>query len=124
MSLHIAGPIAETEHERIARAFIAAFSTGNTALVETFLHPNVVYQSDAASHVRGRDNTIGVYQRLFQRFTSIRMEVVTLAVSGHVVLAELSLSISMPGRRVLRFLSFVSLEIDDGEVAVWRQVHA
>lgn len=107
------------QNEKLVRDFCAAWQRRDIEELVGFFTPDAVYHNMPMAPVSGHDGIRQVLQLFVPPAQSIDFEVLNLASSGPVVLAERVDRFVMGGKKVE--LPVVGVfEIRDGKIALWR----
>ncbi|GGE03629.1 DNA-directed RNA polymerase sigma-70 factor [Aureimonas endophytica] len=108
-------PVAREEGERIARAFFAASTSGDTATLRTLLAENAVLRSDGGGKVFAFINPIAGLDRLLRMFEGVRRK----WGDGWAVMVEPVWIDGLPGyvsRERGEILQTTALAVEDGRI--------
>lgn len=112
------------ELELIVRDFVTILNEGSDAEIHAFLADDVTYKPSARQCVTGRAAVVAMICEIRDSFTEWRTELVNVAVSGPVVLAELATLLALPSKDPQWVMSFASFRLDSFRISTWHQVHA
>ena len=70
------------------RQFVASFEKRDADLLGTFFDDAIVFSNHGDPEVRGKENVVQVWKRVFETFAQVRFETIHQAVNGAIVLAE------------------------------------
>jgi len=112
------------EIELVVRDFITILNDGGDHELHAFLTEDVTYQPSAREIVRGRVAVVSMICEIRDTFTEWRTELVSLAVCGPVVLAELAMCLTLPSTGPQWVMGFASFRIDNFRISAWHQMHA
>jgi limonene-1,2-epoxide hydrolase len=112
------------EIELVVRDFVTILNEGSDHDIHAFLTEDVTYQPSAREIVRGRGAVVSMIRDIRGTFTDWHTELVSLAVSGQVVLAELAMCLTLPATGPQWVMGFASFRVDNFRISAWHQVHA
>jgi limonene-1,2-epoxide hydrolase len=106
--------------EDLISNFIATFEKRDGDLLAPFFTDDILFTNYGNPTVRGKDQVIEVWKRVFHLFHVVRFETVNQAVNSSIVLAEQIHHLTLPGREAAPVYNMACYEIRDGRIAVWR----
>ncbi|MFS0795077.1 nuclear transport factor 2 family protein [Microbacterium sp. 1P10AE] len=116
--------IERLEFELIVRDFITVLNEGSTRELHAFLADDVHYRPSAQLTVYGRSDVVAMIEAIKRTFQEWRVFLVSVAVTGDVVLAEQSMSLRLPGCEPHLVMGFASFRLQNSRISAWHQIHA
>ena len=116
--------IEQLELELIVRDFITVLNEGSTRDLHAFLADDVHYRPSAQCTVYGRSAVVAMIDDIKHTFEEWRTFMVSVAVTGQVVLAEQSMSLRLPGCQPHLVMGFASFRLEHFRIAAWHQTHS
>jgi len=116
--------IEQLELELIVRDFITVLNEGSTRELHAFLADDIRYQPSVERTICGRSAVVSMIEDIKHTFEEWRTSMVSVAVTGDVVLAEQSLVLRLPGCRPHLVMGFASFRLESSRIAAWHQIHA
>jgi limonene-1,2-epoxide hydrolase len=116
--------IEQLEFELIVRDFITVLNEGSTRELHAFLADDVHYRPSASLTVSGRSDVVEMIDAIKRDFEEWRIFLVSVAVTGDVVLVEQSLSLRLPGCQPHLLMGFASFRVEGFRITAWHQTHA
>jgi limonene-1,2-epoxide hydrolase len=112
------------ELELIVRDFVTILNVGSDHEIHAFLSDDITYRPSVHQCVIGRSAVVAMICDIRSSFAEWRTEVVSVAVTGPVVLAELALRLALPYKEPQLVMGFASFRVDDFRISAWHQIHA
>ncbi len=112
------------ELELIVRDFVTILNDGSDLDIHAFLADDVTYKPSSRQSVTGRSAVVAMISEIRNTFSDWHTEVVSMAVVGPVVLAELAMLLTLPSKEPQWVMSFASFRVDHFRIAAWHQIHA
>ncbi|MET0885735.1 MAG: nuclear transport factor 2 family protein [Mycetocola sp.] len=116
--------IEQLELELIVRDFITVLNEGSALELHAFLADDIHYRPSAQRTIYGRAAVVAMVEDIKHTFDEWRTFMVSVAVTGDVVLAEQSMSLRLPGCQPHLVMGFASFRIEGFRIAAWHQIHA
>lgn len=106
--------------EALIQDFVATFEKRDADLLAPFFHDEIFFANHGDPDVRGRDNVVQIWKRVFETFEEVRFETIHQAVNGQIVLAEQFHHLALPGRESVPVRNMAVYEVRDGQIILWR----
>ncbi|GBR00229.1 limonene-1,2-epoxide hydrolase catalytic domain [Komagataeibacter europaeus] len=101
------------------RQFVASFEKRDAELLKTFLDDAIVFSNHGDPEVRGKENVVQIWKRVFTAFAQVRFETIRQAVDGAIVLAEQIHHLALPGRESAAIPNMATYEVRNGRIVLW-----
>lgn len=101
------------------RQFVASFEKRDADLLGTFFDDAIVFSNHGAPEVRGKENVVQVWKRVFETFAQVPFETIHQAVNGAIVLAEQIHHLALPGREAAAIPNMATYEVRNGRIVLW-----
>ena len=108
-----------TEAEKVARAFMASWSSRDLDTIMGFFAPDAVYHNIPLAPLNGAKEIAETIAGFLTIFETVEFEVLNLAVNGHVVMTERVDHFTIAGKPASLPVSG-TIEIRDGKVQAFR----
>ena len=100
-------------------AFIAAWPSGDAAVLEPFFSPDAVYHNIPMEPARGRDAILATFAEFMAMGGQVRVDVAHLVAAGPIVMTERVDHFISPEQTISLPLMGVT-EVHDGVITAWR----
>lgn len=115
--------IERLELELIVRDFVTILNDGTVRDLHPFLTEDVRYKPAPDKLVLGRDAVSAMISELRSAFIEWRTTLLSVAVTGHVVLTEQEMILGLPETGPQVLMGFSSFRLDGFRICSWHQVH-
>lgn len=112
------------ELEMVVRDFLTVLNDGQATEIHAFLTEDVVYRPSASCNILGRLAVVSMIKDIRATFDDWHTEIVNVAVTRNVVIAELVLRMRLPSSDPQCIMSFASFHLDGFRISAWHQLHA
>ena len=114
-----ADPTPESNGEWIKK-LVGVFEKKDTTLMKLFFHPDVVFENYGTPKIEGMKATLELWDKVFQKFETVKFETVHQVANGNLVLAEQIHHLGLKGKKVAPIMNMAIYEFKDGKIVAWR----
>lgn len=112
------------ERELVVRDFVTMLNDGEAHELLPFLTEDVTYKPSPHRVVAGAGPVVAMVNELRCTFVEWQVSLISVAVSGDVVLAEQVFTLQLPEHTATRAFGFASFRLDGYRICAWHQVYS